>query len=247
MTNRSDSGSISNIFGAFFEAWLVRQEHFLDELLSAQQRINEARDEDLRDLVYRVLLHYQQYYDEKSRIAQRDVFLVFSPPWFTSFERSLLWIAGYKPGLAFRLLTESVPDLCDGQQVRMARLMEETRVEERALNDKLAKIHESVAAPPLVDVARRYGRFANGEIVEEDVAIDELKSALESVLANSNFLRTTMATKLVDMLSSAQAVRFLAAVAQFQLKIRSLGLERDADEQRELNGGGGGKSPIGNW
>ncbi|KAM5560455.1 protein RESPONSE TO ABA AND SALT 1-like [Rosa sericea] len=226
-------------FEAFFEAWLVRQEHYLDELQSAQQRTHEALDVDLRDLVSRVLLHYQQYYEEKSRIAQRDVFLVFSPTWFTSLERALLWIAGFKPGLAFRLVSDSVPDLSEEQRVRMTRLMEETRVEERALDDKLAKIHESVAAPPLVDVARRHARYLNGEIAEEPAATRSLKSALEGVLANANLLRTTVATKLVEMLSGAQAVRFLVAVAQFQLKIRNWGLERDAAEKQRRSGRGG--------
>ncbi|KAL6138890.1 hypothetical protein ACLB2K_064169 [Fragaria x ananassa] len=216
-------------FETFFEGWLVRQEHYLDELQSAQQRAHEARDVDLRDLVSRVLLHYQQYYEEKSRIAQRDVFLVFSPTWFTSLERALLWIAGFNPGLAFRLVSESVPDLSDEQRIRMTRLTEETRVEERALNDKLAKIHESVAAPPLVDVARRHARYVESEGAEgEEEATTRLKSALEDVLADANLLRTTLATKLVEMMSGAQAVRFLVAVGQFQLKIRSWGLERDA-------------------
>ncbi|KAM2045696.1 hypothetical protein ACFX1T_009860 [Malus domestica] len=244
MTNGSHSGNASNTFEAFYEGWLVRQEHFLDELLSAQQTIDEARDEDLRDLVSQVLFHYQQYYDEKSRLGQRDVLLVFSPTWYTSYERSLLWIAGYKPGIVFRLVTESVPDLSDQQRVRMAQMREATRVEERALNDKLAKIHKSVAAPPFMDAVRRYGRAGHGEMVEDDAVMKSLKSALETVVENANLLRTTMATKLVDLLSSGQAVRFLTAVMQFQLKIRSLGLERDAEKQRELSGGGGGWSPI---
>ncbi|XP_050379431.1 protein RESPONSE TO ABA AND SALT 1-like [Argentina anserina] len=212
-------------FEAFFEAWLVRQEHYLDELQSAQQRADEVRDVDLRDLVGRVLLHYQQYYEEKSRIAERDVFRVFCPTWFTPLERALLWIAGFKPGLAFRLFTDSVPDLSDDQRVRVARLIEETRVEERTLNDKLAKIHESVAAPRFVNVARRYSRWIDGE-GEEEEATRSLKSALRVVVANADLLRTTIATKLVEMLSGAQAVRFLVTVGQFQLKIRNRGLER---------------------
>ncbi|KAM1525431.1 hypothetical protein ACFX10_009896 [Malus domestica] len=80
----------------------------------------------------------------------------------TSNERSLLWIAGYKPGIVFRLVTESVPDLSDQQQVRMARLREETRVKERALNDKLAKIHKSVAASPFMDAVGGTGGPGTG-------------------------------------------------------------------------------------
>ncbi|CAN6576128.1 unnamed protein product [Malus baccata var. baccata] len=62
---------------------------------------------------------------------------------------SLLWIAGYKPGIVFRLVTESVPDLSDQQQ-------------ERALNDKLAKIHKSVAASPFMDAVGGTGGPGTG-------------------------------------------------------------------------------------
>ncbi|XP_048439377.1 protein ZW2-like [Pyrus x bretschneideri] len=175
------------------------------------------------------------YYDEKSRLGQRDVLLVFSPTWYTSYKRSLLWIAGYKPGIVFWLVTELVPDLSDQQRVRMARMREATRVEERTLNDKLAKIHESVAAPPFMDAVRRYGRAGHREIVKDDAVIKSLKSALETVVENANLLRTTMGTKLVDLLSSGQAVKFFTAVMEFQLKIQSLGLERDAEKQREMS------------
>ncbi|XP_009338174.2 protein RESPONSE TO ABA AND SALT 1-like [Pyrus x bretschneideri] len=167
MTNGSQSGNASNTFEAFYEGWLVRQGHFLDELL-------------LRLLQIR----------------------------YTSYERSLLWIAGYKQSIVFQLVTESVSDLSDQLQVRMARLREATRVEERALNDKRAKIHESVAAPPFMDAVRQYRRAGHGEIVEDDVVIKSLKSALESVVENANLLRMMMATKLVDLLSSGQAVKF---------------------------------------
>ncbi|XP_068340218.1 protein RESPONSE TO ABA AND SALT 1-like [Pyrus communis] len=226
MTNGSQSGNASNTFEAFYEGWLVRQEHFLDELLSAQQTIDEARDEDLRDLVCRVL-SITSSFTTRNRNLDSGTFY-----WF-SRRRGILPTKGAcfgSPGT--------------NRRVRIARLREVARVEERALNDKLAKIHESVAAPLFMDAVRRYGRAGHREIVEDDAVIKSLKLALETVVENANLLRTTMATKLVDLLSSGQAVKFLTAVMQFQLKIRSLGLERDAEKQREMSGGGGGWSPI---
>ena len=106
-------------FETFFSGWLVRQEEYLQELRSAlQTRETLVGNDVLRDLVTRVLAHYQQYYEQKSRIANYDVSLVFSPPWFSSFERSFFWIAGFKPGLAFRIVNNSVEDL-DGEQVKL--------------------------------------------------------------------------------------------------------------------------------
>ncbi|KAI3681548.1 hypothetical protein L6452_36347 [Arctium lappa] len=50
----------------FFQRGLVRQEHYLEELLSAFQSCDKSCDEELGDLIARVLEHYQHYYDEKS-------------------------------------------------------------------------------------------------------------------------------------------------------------------------------------
>ncbi|GMN40356.1 hypothetical protein TIFTF001_009584 [Ficus carica] len=217
------SGDNAGSFERFLEGWLVRQEHYLDELLSSP---SDSSDDDLRDLVSRVLAHYQQYFEEKSKIAQRNIFLVLSPTWFTSLERAFLWIAGFKPGLAFQLIADSIDDLTDDQRRRVGRLVQETRSEERSLNDELAKIQESVAAPPLLLIARRAGRPVYGEIAEEDTAIESLKTALEVVVTSADSLRISTALKAMEVLRPVQNVKFLVAAAQLQLRLRTWGLER---------------------
>ncbi|KDP24433.1 hypothetical protein JCGZ_24997 [Jatropha curcas] len=211
-------------FEEFFEGWLVRQEHYLDELLSVEQHYHESRDEDLKDLIARVLSHYEQYYEEKSRMAQRNVFLVFSPPWFTPFQRTLLWIAGFKPALTFQIVNGSVNDLSEDQSQRMSRLNEETTASERILTDELARIHESVASPPLLDLARRQGR---GRWEEDEVSYKStIGSAMESLVATADLLRTNTVTKVVEILNPVQNVKFLSAATQLHLRIRNLGLQR---------------------
>lgn len=228
MTNGSSArrGDNGGSFEAFLEGWLVRQEHYLDELLSALQHCHESKDDDLKDLISRVLAHYQQYYEEKSKIAQRNVFLVFSPPWFTTFERAFLWIAGFKPSLAFSIVKDSIDDLSDEQNQKINGLISETKVEERALNDEVAKIQESVAAPPLVNVARRRGGLVSGEVQNEETAVETLRSGLETVLTGADSLRMTTALKVVEILRPIQNVKFLAAAAQLHRKIRGCDLGR---------------------
>nr|GEV95293.1 DOG1 domain-containing protein [Tanacetum cinerariifolium] len=46
------------------------------------------------------MAHYIDYYLAKAQISSQNVFLVLSPPWFSSYERTFLWVAGFKPGLA---------------------------------------------------------------------------------------------------------------------------------------------------
>ena len=216
-------------FEAFLEGWMVRQEHYLDELLSAQQHCHDMQEEDLKELVSRILAHYQEYFEAKSRMAQRDVFLVYSPTWLTSFERTFLWIAGFKPGVFFKIVTNSVIDLSEDQTQRMNKVTEETKLEERVLNDELAKIHESVAGPTLLEAARRGTRLVDGD---EETAVATLRLALERVVANADSLRTSMAEKVMEILMPAQKVRFLAGAAQLQLKMRSWGLQRQQEAER---------------
>ncbi|KAG5553123.1 hypothetical protein RHGRI_011103 [Rhododendron griersonianum] len=106
--NTTTSNNAVAAFESFFQGWLVQQEHYLDQLLSSQQTSHQSHDSDLRELISQVLSHYQQYYEEKSKLANCDVFLVFSPPWFTPFERTFFWIAGFKPGLAFQVVGNTV-------------------------------------------------------------------------------------------------------------------------------------------
>ncbi|KAE9445385.1 hypothetical protein C3L33_22718, partial [Rhododendron williamsianum] len=118
--NTTTSNNAVAAFESFFQGWLVRQEHYLDQLLSSQQTSRQSRDSDLRELISRVLSHYQQYYEEKSKLANCNVFLVFSPPWFTPFERTFFWIAGFKPGLAFQVVGDTVgDDLTEDQKRRI--------------------------------------------------------------------------------------------------------------------------------
>lgn len=212
-----DGGS----FDTFFEGWLVRHEHYLEELLTAQQQCSEYQGDDVKDLITRVLSHYQQYFEEKSRVAQRNVFLVFAPTWLSSLECASLWITGFKPGFALRLVFSSVQDLSREQSERIERLMEETKVEERVLNDELARVQESVAAPPLLEMARKQARRMNVEGGREE-ALLTLRKALEEVVAGADLLRMTTTMKVVEILKPEQNVRYLTAATQLFLNLRNL-------------------------
>ncbi|XP_042944819.1 protein RESPONSE TO ABA AND SALT 1-like [Carya illinoinensis] len=94
-------------------------------------------------------------------------------------------------------------------------------------------IQESVAAPPLLEILRcGHERLVDGEIREEDNMFAEWRSALESVVANVDTLRTNTTLKVVEILSPAQSVRCLAAVSELKLRIRSWGLQREAEARQ---------------
>ncbi|CAH1418718.1 unnamed protein product [Lactuca virosa] len=208
-------------FEDFLQGWFVRQEHYLEELRSTLATSHESKEEDLRDLITRVLVHYQEYFEEKSRIANYDVFLVFCPPWCSSLERSFFWIAGVKPRVAFRLVSKSVEDLSGDQVERMERLKAETMVEEKELGDELARIQESVAAPPILELARRMAR--GEECTQVESAMEALKMEMGVVVANADMLRTRTAVRVADILTPVQNLKFLTALTEFQMKVRVVG------------------------
>ncbi|CAL0328279.1 unnamed protein product [Lupinus luteus] len=214
----TDSNVVSS-FEAFFHGWLMRQRSHLDELLSAQQQLQDG--DRIRELINRVLCHYGQYYEEKSKVAQNNIILVFSPPWFSSLERMFLWVGGFKPGMAFEVVNKALEDgLSEEQKHRLSQIQQETKLKERELNDELAKVHESVAAPPLVEMARSHGKMCLG-------VPSTLKVALENLVVRADGLRRNTALKVVQVLKPAQAVTFFAAVAELQLRVRAWGLEKD--------------------
>ncbi|XP_010277360.1 PREDICTED: transcription factor HBP-1b(c38)-like isoform X1 [Nelumbo nucifera] len=231
----NNNNSNGNSFHAFLEGWLVRQQQFLDEIVYAKRFCHDdSREQDLRDLIARVLSHYQQYLGEKSRAAHRDVFLVLSPPWFSSLERALFWIGGFRPGLVFRLVANSVGDLSQDQVQWMETLRAETSAEERQLEEELARLQESVVAPPLSELLRRRGRAVNGEEGNANPVLESMITEFEILLGSADMLRANTATKMIQILSPVQTVSFLAAAAQLQLRIRRLGFQRDAEREEQF-------------
>jgi hypothetical protein len=219
-------------FEEFIHGWIIRQRNYLDELISAQvqQQQQELADSDRLNLLNRVLCHYGQYYEEKSKIAHQNILLLFSPPWFSSLERTFLWVAGFKPGLAFQLVNKTLEDLSEDQRQRLSKLKQETKMKERELNDELAKVHESMAGPPLVDMIRSHGRvcLSRSFMAEEGTVPSTVKETLENLVTNADTFRTETALRVVKILKPAQVLNFFVAVAELQLGIRSLGLDKDA-------------------
>jgi len=217
-------------FEAFLQGWMVRQKDFVGELLSAQQQYQEGRKPDVRPLIDRVISHYGEYFEEKSKLSNHNIFLVFSPPWLSSLEKSFLWVGGFKPGVAFQVVNTALKDLTGDQKEKLSKLKQETRVKERTLNDDFAKLQEGVADPPLVDIVRSKGRLclSSSFLVDQGSVPSTFKEKLENLVADADALRTDTALKIMKILRPAQIVTFMASAAELQIKIRSWGLDKDA-------------------
>lgn len=222
---------MAQAFTAFLEDWTKNQQNFLQKLLLLSGSSDQSfdKDEECKELVAEVLAHYQQYYEEKNRAVNEDVFVMLSPPWLSSFERALLWVSGFKPTMVFPLIKNSLKGCLTSDQVRkIEEIRAETRREEKQVEHAMATVQESIAAPPICDLLRRFSGLVDGEISELDEAMEKFKENMRMVVENADVLRGSTVRKLVEILSPVQTVRFLAAVAQFVVQVRNWGSQRDA-------------------
>ncbi|KAL0382137.1 UNVERIFIED_CONTAM: protein ZW2 [Sesamum calycinum] len=238
-------------FEAFVDQWFIDKEHHLRDLLGLIARNscdNEVDEVQCKDLIDRVIRHYGRYFEAKARMIADNVFLVLMPTWFSSFERAYLWMGGFRPGLAFRLVINNVLDLSEEQSWRMNRLMTEIKEEEKDITDEFDKVQEvmviTITSFPYIAInLGGQGNSTDAGIVEArgpaeerggdnmELLVDQLKSAVGALVERADYLRMKTGIMLMEMLKSSQTIRFLAAAMQLQLRLRRRGMMRDAESQ----------------
>ena len=155
----------------------------------------------------------------------QDVFVLFSPPWLTSFEKTFLWVGGFKPSMTFCLMQVSKPDMVSEQFEKVNELKADTLREERKLMDALATVQEAIGSHPLSKLRRREERIFEREVFEFTEAMLVLRQSMIKVVQSANNLRKGTVRKVMEMLSVNQQLRFLIVVAKYQLWVRACGVQ----------------------
>ncbi|KAL4576137.1 hypothetical protein LXL04_012226 [Taraxacum kok-saghyz] len=213
-------------FQTFFPKWLTQLELYLHQLLHLLQSPDESKH---KQLIRRVMAHYHDYILAKTQVSSRNVFLVLSPPWLSSFERTFLWLGGFKPSLALHVAKRCGVELTSDQAERMERLTVETKDDEIAMAERLGRLEVQVLSPAMLALTRMGGREVNGMIDEADIAVEKLAEDMEFLVGCADYLREKTVAKVVGILTTAQTVRFLAGMIQLQLSIRRWGQLREID------------------
>ncbi|NP_001341509.1 Protein DOG1-like 3 [Zea mays] len=164
-----------------YRHWIAGQEAGLAELeaASANAAAGRATDAELRTVVERCMLGYQDYATRRRALSREDGVAFFAPPWCTAFENSVLWLGGCRPSLTVRLLYNlsgegleaQVEELLGGlsngviptgalgitsaQLVLINDLHSRTVHQENALSDRLATLQEDIADRPLLPIVRQ--------------------------------------------------------------------------------------------
>ncbi|KAM0013265.1 putative transcription factor TGA like domain-containing protein [Helianthus debilis subsp. tardiflorus] len=91
-------------FHTFLRDWMIGLEHYLHQLLHHLEFLDQQDEPKLKQLIHQVTTHYHEYFLAKAQVYRQNVFLALSPPWFNSYERTFLWLAGFRPGLAIHVV-----------------------------------------------------------------------------------------------------------------------------------------------
>lgn len=232
-----------------FQQWMNLQQEDLGKLVEASQR--DSENESLCQLVEKALAHFQDYMDKRSYLARQDVSIFYAPPWCTTIENSLLWIAGCRPSSFIRLvyalcgsqleaqLNESLQgerkgnlgDLSACQLARVDALQTKTIREEDRLSGQIASYQEDIADQPLAVIAKGLDRIGEPNQEAEQV-LDQHERAMAGMLEEADKLRLNTLKELLEILTPVQAVDFLAASKKLHLSIHEWGKRRDHSHGR---------------
>ncbi|WCJ32279.1 hypothetical protein M5689_013716 [Euphorbia peplus] len=226
------SGATS--FRQFYNSWFEQLHQHVNQLNKAPKPpITKDDITHVSHLVDTLLNHYTEYYRVKSAATERDVLTVFTAPWASSLERSLHWIAGWRPTTLFHLVyTESsilfeshiahilrglrtgdLGDLSPDQFRRVSELQCETVREENAITEQLSQWQDGAS------------ELVGSAISDHD--IDDKIGGLVTIVHKADDLRLKTVRLIVELLTPQQAAEFLVAAAELQFGIRFWGTNQD--------------------
>lgn len=77
------------------------------------------------------------------------------------------------------------------------------------------------------------GQVQDGELLHlQHSTVDSFRESMEALVESADYLRRKTVVKILEIQTSTQALRFLAAVAHFRLSLRSYGQRRQQAEHR---------------
>ncbi|KAJ8626623.1 hypothetical protein MRB53_019930 [Persea americana] len=223
-------------FGDFYEEWMRKHEENLQQLLSVPR--DSTHEPQQRAMVARAIGHITHYYAIKRAAAHASVLALFSPTWLTSFEIACLWMTGWKPSLAFRLVDTlrrvvapgmGLGGLSDAQLRRIEQMQAVTRTEEEKVEMEMERQQMALAGRRMVELSQITARARDGEVVEGmvEVALEGVMKGLEKVVVSADCVRLKALKRVVEGLSPLQSVDYMAALLMLQIQIRNFGKGRN--------------------
>ncbi|KAG5613922.1 hypothetical protein H5410_013746 [Solanum commersonii] len=202
-----------------YNSWMNNQQEELKELQNGivRARKNELNDDELNELLRKMVNNFQEYANGRSRLARVDISPFFAPTWCTPLENSVLWIGGCRPSSFIRLIyalsgIEIESHIAEylqlsGKQITMIdKLQRQIILEERKFSSRLASLQEDVVDQPFAMAARIY---------DAEREVDEL--------------RMKTLKEILGILTPIQGVEYLAGAKRIRLCLQQWGKKREQE------------------
>ncbi|KAL0323687.1 UNVERIFIED_CONTAM: Polyadenylate-binding protein-interacting protein 7 [Sesamum calycinum] len=233
-----------------YKEWMRLQEQELSELLHHSLNLNnstDTNDAEITELLEKIIQNFQDYCDNRRRLAVRHVSAFFAATWCTSLENSMSWIAGCRPSSFFNLVyalcgsnidsrlshflqdgDSDFPKLSASQLSAIDKLQRRTTIEEEMLTAQMASLQQDMADMPLALIARELSPRHELNLDVKN-GLEKFEQAMRSTMDDADKLRINTAKELLKILKPVQALEYIIAAKKLRLCIQSWGIERDRE------------------
>ncbi|XP_015064398.1 protein DOG1-like 4 [Solanum pennellii] len=214
------TSQVAENFTKYFENWMIQLEELLKQLVIVPRETSYVNDHEL--LVSKMTTHHKNYYTAKWAAAHEDILAFFTPMWLSPLEIVYSWITGWKPSMAFRLVSGGGGAFSDEELKNIDGLRVKIRGEEEKVEREMERQQVAIGDRKMVELARI--KNENDELVE--LALKGLRMSLERVMKMADCVRLKTLKGLLEILSPLQSVDFLAAISTIQIQMRKRGRKR---------------------
>ncbi|XAR66581.1 hypothetical protein NMG60_11012863 [Bertholletia excelsa] len=218
-------------FSDFYEKWVSQLEGDRELLLRALR--GDDKGSECEALVAKLTAHHKDYYKVKWAFAHEDVLAFFVMAWHSPLEQAYLWVTGWKPSMAFRLVDSlrraagaSLTGMTEEQIGKVGELRGKIKLEEERVEREMERLQVSMADRQMVELARLATRVKDGGSAAAqvdglmDAAWKSLMGGLERVMKMADCVRLKTLKGLLELLNPVQCVEFLAGMGTVQVQIR---------------------------
>ncbi|XP_073395668.1 transcription factor TGA2 isoform X2 [Physcomitrium patens] len=205
-------------FDMEYGRWVEEQHRQMSELRAALQA--QVADTDLRVLVDRGMIHYDDIFRLKAVAAKVDVFHLFSGVWKTPVERCFMWIGGFRPSELLKTLTPQIEPLTKQQLLNICNLQQSSLQAEEALSQGLEALQLSLSD------TLSGGSLGSSSNVSN--YMDQMAGAMtklgtyEAFVHRADNLRQQTLQQMHRILTTRQAARGLLAMGDYFARLRAL-------------------------
>ncbi|GJU38980.1 transcription factor TGA2.2-like protein [Tanacetum coccineum] len=207
-------------FHVEYSRWLDEQNRRISELREAVS--SHAGDGELKLIVDRVIVHFDDIFRIKGDAAKADVFHILSGMWKTPAERCFLWLGGFRSSELLKLLITQLEPLTEQQLLAINNLQQTSQQAEDALSQGMDALQQSLSetlagslGPPgsSGNVANYMGQMA--------MAMGKL-GTLEGFIRQADNLRQQTLQQMHRILTTRQSARALIAISDYFSRLRAL-------------------------